>query len=149
MGLFGNDKQRKYYVCPRCGDMLKYDPPIYHPSYEERTTCKYCKVKRVTEYYDTTTFFKDFKEGIYQKYVAGNPEHERAARGSAYRRAESERIDREFEERVRNAPLKCPRCSSTAVVVGTRGYSMITGFIGSGETMNRCGNCGYKWKPRG
>ena len=43
---------------------------------------------------------------------------------------------------------KCPICGSTAVTTGQRGYSIVTGFIGSSQTMNRCGKCGYKWKPK-
>jgi len=45
--------------------------------------------------------------------------------------------------------LTCPKCGSTAVTTGQRGYSIVTGFIGSSQTMNRCGKCGYKWKPKG
>lgn len=45
--------------------------------------------------------------------------------------------------------LKCPKCGSTAVSTGARGFSIVTGFLGSGQTVNRCGNCGHKWKPRG
>lgn len=45
--------------------------------------------------------------------------------------------------------IKCPKCGSSAVAIGERGYSLLTGFIGSGQTMNRCGKCGYKWKPKG
>lgn len=45
--------------------------------------------------------------------------------------------------------LKCPKCGSTAVSTGARGFSLFTGFLGSGQTMNRCGNCGHKWKPKG
>lgn len=44
--------------------------------------------------------------------------------------------------------LKCPKCGSTAVTTGQRGFSIVTGFIGSSQTMNRCGRCGYKWKPK-
>lgn len=42
---------------------------------------------------------------------------------------------------------KCPKCGSTAITAGQRGYSLLTGFLGSGKTVNRCANCGYKWKP--
>lgn len=42
---------------------------------------------------------------------------------------------------------KCPKCGSTSITAGQRGYSLLTGFIGSGKTVNRCANCGYKWKP--
>lgn len=43
--------------------------------------------------------------------------------------------------------VRCPRCGSTDVTAGQRGYSMFWGFIGSGSTVNRCGKCGHKWKP--
>ena len=43
---------------------------------------------------------------------------------------------------------KCPQCGSTSITAGQRGYSLLTGFIGSGQTVNRCANCGHKWKPK-
>lgn len=43
--------------------------------------------------------------------------------------------------------LKCPKCGSMQITAGQRGYSLLTGFIGSGKTVNRCAKCGYKWKP--
>ena len=58
------------------------------------------------------------------------------------------------EERIKSTflfekdePLKCPRCGSTAVTTTSRGYSLIWGFAGSNKTVNRCGKCGYTWKP--
>lgn len=44
-------------------------------------------------------------------------------------------------------PLRCPRCGSTAVTTTSRGYNLLTGFIGSNKTVNRCGKCGHTWKP--
>lgn len=44
--------------------------------------------------------------------------------------------------------LTCPRCGSSAVTTGQRGYSLITGFWGSNKTVNRCGKCGYSWQPK-
>lgn len=44
--------------------------------------------------------------------------------------------------------LKCPKCGSTAVTTGQRGFSMWTGFLGSNKTVNRCGNCAYTWTPK-
>lgn len=44
-------------------------------------------------------------------------------------------------------PLTCPRCGSAAITTGSRGYSLVWGFAGSGKTVNRCGKCGYSWKP--
>lgn len=43
--------------------------------------------------------------------------------------------------------VKCPRCGSTQITTGQRGYSLFSGFLGSNKTVNRCANCGYSWKP--
>lgn len=43
--------------------------------------------------------------------------------------------------------VKCPRCGSTNITAGQRGFSLLTGFVGSGKTVNRCASCGHKWKP--
>lgn len=43
--------------------------------------------------------------------------------------------------------LVCPRCKSTQITTGTKGYGLIRGFIGSNKTVNRCGSCGYSWEP--
>lgn len=41
----------------------------------------------------------------------------------------------------------CPKCGSESITTGQRGYSLLTGFLGSNKTVNRCANCGYKWTP--
>lgn len=46
------------------------------------------------------------------------------------------------------SPVHCPKCGSTQISTGSRGYSMVWGFIGSGKTVNRCARCGHKWEPR-
>lgn len=43
--------------------------------------------------------------------------------------------------------LKCPKCQSTSIATINKGYSLLTGFLGSGKPMNVCQQCGYKWKP--
>lgn len=48
---------------------------------------------------------------------------------------------------VKDKPITCPRCGSNQVTTGSRGFSIITGFLGSNKTVNRCGRCGYAWKP--
>lgn len=47
----------------------------------------------------------------------------------------------------KNAPVMCPRCKSTQVTTGQKGFSLLTGFIGSSKTVNRCAKCGYTWQP--
>lgn len=41
----------------------------------------------------------------------------------------------------------CPKCGSTSISTINKGYSILTGFLGSGKPMNVCQNCGHKWKP--
>lgn len=43
--------------------------------------------------------------------------------------------------------IKCPRCGSTQISTGARGWKWTTGFIGSSKTVNRCANCGNTWTP--
>lgn len=52
----------------------------------------------------------------------------------------------DFFERL-NRPVTCPRCGSNQITTGQRGFSLVTGFIGSNKTVNRCAKCGYSWKP--
>lgn len=43
--------------------------------------------------------------------------------------------------------IHCPKCNSTAITTGARGVNNFWGLIGASKTVNRCGNCGYTWKP--
>lgn len=43
--------------------------------------------------------------------------------------------------------VKCPKCGSTSIATVNRGFSLLSGFVGSGKAMNVCQKCGYKWKP--
>lgn len=47
----------------------------------------------------------------------------------------------------RKGVVTCPICGSTSVTTGQRGFSLITGFLGSNKTVNRCGKCGHTWAP--
>lgn len=49
------------------------------------------------------------------------------------------------KQEERNKP-KCPTCGSTSLATVNRGYSFLTGFLGSGKPMNVCQSCGHKWK---
>lgn len=46
-----------------------------------------------------------------------------------------------------SAPVLCPRCGSNQIATGQRGFNIVTGFIGSNQTVNRCAKCGFSWKP--
>ena len=43
--------------------------------------------------------------------------------------------------------ITCPKCGSSNVTEGTKGFSLMTGFIGSGNFRYVCKKCGNKWKP--
>jgi len=47
-----------------------------------------------------------------------------------------------------NVP-RCPNCGSTAITTTARGVNWTWGLIGASKTVNRCGNCGHTWKPKG
>ena len=65
-------------------------------------------------------------------------------------RIEAERmaIEQKRAELKKQGIPCCPKCGSTYITAGTRGYSAVTGFIGSGKTVNRCANCGHSWEPK-
>lgn len=48
-----------------------------------------------------------------------------------------------------NSPVSCPKCGSSQITTGARGFSIVWGFWGSNKTVNRCARCGHTWKPRG
>lgn len=52
----------------------------------------------------------------------------------------------EAQEAEESKP-RCPKCGSTSITAGQKGYSILTGFLGSNKTVNRCSNCGHTWKP--
>lgn len=51
------------------------------------------------------------------------------------------------EYKRRESTPHCPKCGSTSISTINKGFSVITGFIGSGSPRNVCQKCGYKWKP--
>ena len=59
---------------------------------------------------------------------------------------QQQKIAKQQERNQRNQ-VRCPKCGCTDIGVANRGFSIVTGFIGSGKSMNVCKKCGYKWKP--
>lgn len=43
--------------------------------------------------------------------------------------------------------IKCPKCGCSDIATINKGYSILSGLLGSGNPMNVCQKCGYKWKP--
>lgn len=51
------------------------------------------------------------------------------------------------QQKTESNKASCPKCGCTDIGVANRGFSIVTGFIGSGKSMNVCKKCGHKWKP--
>ena len=50
-------------------------------------------------------------------------------------------------EKTKPKSVKCPKCGSTNIATINRGYSIVWGFLGSGNARNVCQACGHKFKP--
>lgn len=69
-----------------------------------------------------------------------------AAKEQARKNRETRQKEKQEERERYNS--HCPRCGSTKIQAGNRGYSLVTGFIGSGDVRFICMSCGHKWKPK-
>lgn len=56
-------------------------------------------------------------------------------------------VSAEISKQEEKTKIKCPKCGYSNISTINRGYSIVTGFLGSGKPMNVCPKCGYKWKP--
>lgn len=45
------------------------------------------------------------------------------------------------------SPIFCPKCGSTRIATVNRGFSLVWGFVGSGNAVNVCQKCGHKFAP--
>lgn len=146
------------YICPRCGydEYFTDDEAHICPncSYEDPVKTEYTVKdiasvggsKEIREFIqiqrEKYTLHSDvFDEKLYQQLIDNEAERRR--------QFELQRRERELlrgAEASSNLP-RCPKCGSTSITTGQRGYSFWTGFLGSGTTVNRCANCGHKWKP--
>ncbi len=62
-------------------------------------------------------------------------------------KTQQESVKKVAEQSGSNNQLTCPKCGSTNITEGTRGFTITTGFVGSGKFRYVCKNCGNKWKP--
>ena len=68
---------------------------------------------------------------------------------SAARQEEEQKKQTELQQKRAELKAKglasCPKCASTSIATINRGYSIVTGFIGSGKAVNVCQCCGHRW----
>lgn len=130
--------------CPKCGDI----------TVSNATKCTFCGYDTLETKYSYKDNFNDrigIRKKIQKEYIDNSPEFDEEL--AKKREEENDKIlyvnGNPSMTTSSKDTLKCPKCGSTAVSTGARGFSIVTGFLGSGQTMNRCGNCGHKWKPKG
>lgn len=141
--------------CPRCGNL------DFGNEQGQKHKCSYCENEILITKYSSNDYFDDrakIKRIISDLYRNSSEFDEELfnARENKVRQERHSSMN-ETQKGVLQSMgaipnkniLKCPKCGSTAVSIGARGFSIVTGFLGSGQTVNRCGNCGYKWKPKG
>lgn len=140
-------------ICPKCGCISGKNTDPTH--------CWYCNTQMVETDIDINDFLTLYLEikgiqlertlqQLYRKYVYNSPEFDEELFNQRQMKDDMENAKIEKNDREREANIntpKCPQCGSTAITAGQRGFNIWTGFFGSGSTVNRCANCGYKWKP--
>ena len=97
---------------------------------------------------------KDTKKEI--STYQGNTYEEKKANYDANHEVNNKRVhemnlasDQRRREEESKGVFTCPHCGSHAVTSGTKGFTLTTGFIGSGNVRLACMSCGKKWKPKG
>lgn len=130
----GRDISDKAEACIHCGYPLSDKDRIslnMIPEFDYSTPCPICS---------NTNYEYDDKTGYISCKQCGCVVKENSQKHIKY-------IEQQNKLKQYNNIPKCPKCESTAITAGQRGYSLLTGFLGSGKIVNRCANCGYKWKP--
>lgn len=136
-------------VCPKCGWVTINDKDINCPNCIYKA--EYQDVGDIDEekrkYYEKELRAQEALDSLFG--IKPNNSYEPPTEwemGLEQERAERLSKEREYEKQHPNA-VRCPKCGSYSVATTNRGYSLLTGFIGSGSPRNVCQKCGYKWKP--
>ena len=152
----GKQISDKAHNCPNCGyplennfaNEIRYDITIISFSLDHNKTIKTIRYLReslnlsLTEatYIQKNLPYKIFKKSLLELDCKINVSQHTGETLTS----DNNKITNYYENENK---VKCPRCGSTQVAIGQRGYSFITGFLGSNKTVNRCGKCGFNWKP--
>lgn len=122
-------------ACPNCGcpmSRIKEETEKINNNLPDSITCVVCGVIRP---------ISELRENNYKCRVCGSDV--RLTLEEVKERDNGYQINK---SNIQTIP-KCPKCGSTAITTGQKGYSLLTGFLGSNKTVNRCANCGHTWKP--
>ena len=141
--------------------IVRYCPKCWNTDVGLTKSCIFCNHETFDTKYTINDMIKiiDFDKKIIDEYAKNSSEfdeeltkkheeeNDKVIHGSMTK--EEKTVLQDMGAIPNNNIPKCPKCGSTAVSTGARGFSIVTGFIGSGQTVNRCGNCGHKWRPKG
>ena len=142
------------YICTCCGN-------IQSVSSDETPICNHCESDHMvkTGYTDkehcqisnNKDKFKEYKAYLRERFVVNsdffNKDLYQETLDEEFKSAMLHDTKPEVSHAYEEPQLRCPKCGSTNISTINRGYSLVTGFIGSGSARNVCQNCGYKWKP--
>ena len=145
-----------YTICRVCGSKSKGDigscPVCKVP------TGKHCKIINdesildklsIDDYFTITDISTDqsFLRAMIQLKEKDIIEYE--LKMSQFRNQSKQAEQIQSQPKSTEKQLTCPQCGSTDITSGTRGFTLTTGFLGSGNHRNVCKKCGFKWKPGG
>lgn len=157
-----NQKPRVMY-CPNCKKNNRLDmspqkrtPAAYLYSYvnREENECPYCHCRLLPMNIDVFEYNTILD-------ISGDPEFTQAMDDLKQKdpiefqlkmsQFKTQLQQQESSKQTNTTPTKdvirCPKCNSTAITTGARGVNNFWGLLGASKTVNRCGNCGYTWKP--
>lgn len=159
-----NAEEQIIMVCPKCGRICGSDLNDIQNPHASCPSCKYpetCKTNYNLKFYEKLmekhpSELREWRKSIREQYtIHSNVFDIELYNKEIEEEKEHSQSDEEYENRQKEIKkyqdeknkLHCPKCNSTNVTTGQRGYTLMTGFVGSNKTMNRCGNCGYAWEP--
>ena len=150
----------KMYICPHCGTIDAGEKSIRLKCYECGTPYKYTNITRKQYWQESGEAcingdIDSYEFNLIKQYVEDTIDWDiYNARKDNWNKNQEQRHkhqqQKQAEENARQDAInhpKCPKCGSTAITAGQRGYSFFTGFLGNNKTVNRCANCGHTWKP--
>lgn len=164
----GQDKRFFVKVCPRCtetgedGVLGTNDATVKMNNEfcrgfitwleEDEDECPFCSTKvkptsmPVDDFYTLRTV-SNYNRELLEAMIALKEKDviEYELKMSQFRN-QAQRIE-QTKPKQTEKKITCPKCGSTNIISGTRGFTFTTGFLGSGNYRKVCENCGHKWKP--
>lgn len=160
-GLFEENRiiTDKLYICPNCGTIDAGESSIRLKCYECGTPYKTTDINRRSYWEElgnacTNDCSNEYTHDLLERYVGNTINWDifnkregewNKALEKKHEQDQQKHVEERARQDIQTIP-KCPKCGSTAITAGQKGYSLLTGFLGSNKTVNRCVNCGHTWK---